>query len=220
MTEPPESPRKALEEVIAWATGSDFTSDVIQAKAAYLERTGQVFDDDRQLESRLAAFLEHYVCDRVAPHWQLTPARARYELSLRTESPERARAFRSVTETIYGLFEVRKIDPENIRLRSLFGRIDFVVTEHRHLVGLAVADVLECRLLPLGGQYFLTPTTCFHPHEAATLIQAEAKRRLAASTPSAPADELVFDCAGKSLKVDRYRQISIANIYTFSSRPG
>jgi hypothetical protein len=160
----------------------------------------------------MAAFLEHYVCDRPAPHFEgRTPARARYEQALREEVPERAAAFRALTETLPGLFEVRKIAPGEVRLQGLFTGITSDVTERRHIVGLQVGDVLEARLIPFGGHLHFSGAYVFHPHEAAALIKAEAKH--------APDERaLVEDCAQRALKVERYRQIAVEKIYDFAAR--
>ncbi len=210
------APHPFLEELIAFATPEATKPDLLEAKTEWFEKNGAVFDEDRQLEQRMAGFLEHYACDRVAPHFGKTPARQRYEQSLREDVPERAAAFRAFTETIHGIFEVRRITEGEVRLRGLFSGITFDVTERRHIVGLGVGDVLEARLIPFGGHLHFSPSYCFHPHEAAKQIKAEAKRRLKEGT----AEELAFvqDCAQRALKVERYRQIAVEKIYDFGAR--
>ncbi len=208
-------PQPVFDELVAWATPDDRKADVIGAKAEWLEKTGEVFDDDRQLELRMTAFLEHYVCDRVAPALGTTPALARYELALKTETPARAAAFRSFTETIHGLFEVRRLKPGEVRLRSLLTHVDFDVTERRQLLGLSVSDVLEIRIVPyLGGFHFLQ-SYCWHPRAAGPLLRAEAARRRKTGESEL---ELIWDAALRSMKVERYRQIAVEKIYDFSSK--
>jgi hypothetical protein len=210
------TPQPWLEQLIAWATPPETTDDLVAARKEYFAHTGEVFDDDRQLEQRMAAFLEHYVCDRVAPHYGVTPARARYLEALKDETPERAAAWRAFTETHHGLFEVRKLKGPDLRLKGLFSGVDHDITERRQLVGLAVGDVLECRLVPFAGYLHFSPAWIFHPHEAAKAIKAEARRLQKAG----PVDEAGFvaDCSQRSLKAERYRQIAVEKIYDFSSR--
>ncbi|MFO0595993.1 MAG: hypothetical protein U0228_11830 [Myxococcaceae bacterium] len=210
------APHPFLEELIAWATPEATKPDLLEARAEWFKRTGEVFEEDRQIELRMSGFLEHYVCDRLAPHHGRTPARARYEESLRTEAPERAAAFRALTETVHGLFEVKKISPGEVRLRGLFNGIVTDVTERRHIVGLAVGDVLEARLIPFGGHFHFSASYVFHPHEAAKQIKVEAERAAKEGSPSEA--ELTDDCAQRSLKVERYRQIAVEKIYDFGAR--
>ena len=210
------SPQAFLEELIAFATPDATKPDLLAARAEWFEKNGEVFEEDRQLEQRMAAFLEHYVCARPAPHFSVTPARARYEQSLKEDPPERAAAFRSLTETIHGLFEVSRLGKGEVRLRGLFSGIRFDVTERRQIVGLTRGDVLEARLIPFGGHFHFSPSYCFHPHEASAQIKVEAKRLLKAG----PVDEQAFvqECARRSLKVGRYRQIAVEKIYDFQAR--
>jgi hypothetical protein len=210
------APHPFLDELIAWATPEATKADLLAARADWFAKNGEVFEEDRQIELRMSAFLEHYVCDRTAPQFGRSPARARYEQALQTEVPERAAAFRAFTETVHGLFEVKKISNGEVRLRGLFSEITSDVTERRHIVGLAVGDVLEARLIPFGGQLHFSSSYVFHPHEAAPLIRAETKRVLAIGT--ADEEALVQECAQRSLKVDRYRQIAVEKIYDFASK--
>lgn len=211
-----EAPHPYLEELIAFATPESSKADLLAARARWFEKNGEVFEEDRQLEQRMAGFLEYYVCDRVAPHLGMTPARARYELALKEDSPTRAAGFRALTETLHGVFEVRRIAKGLVRLRGLFSGITWEVTERRQIVGLLVGDVLEARLIPLAGPLYFSPSYCFHPHEATGQLLAEAKRRIKIGT----VDEMAFvqDCAQRSLKVGRYRQVAVEKIYDFSGR--
>ena len=210
-------PQSVFDELVTWATPEEVKPDVIAAKAEWVLKTGEVFDDDRQLELRMAAFLEHYVCDRLSPALGKTPAQARYELALKTETPQRALAFRAFTETIHSLFEVRKLSVGGVRLRTLFTQVDIDVSERRHLVGLSVGDVLEIRLVPSARGFHFLPSYCWHPRAAGKLIRQEAARRR--KTGESELD-LIWDAALRSLKVERYRQIAVEKIYDFSANGG
>lgn len=211
-----QSAQPWMEELIAWATPEARKDDLLLARKDFFRRTGEVFDDDRVLEMRMSAFLEYYVCDRLAPHLGSTPARSRYLEALKVENPERAAAWRAFTETVHGLFEVKKLSSGSARIRGLFSRLDFDVSERRQLVGLAEGDVLECRLIPFGGAWGFSSAWCFHPHQTAKLIRSHAENLRGSSA----IDEAAFvdDCAHRALKVERYRQIAVEKIYDFNNR--
>lgn len=209
------APHPFLDELIAWATPEASKDDLLAARGTWFGRSGEVFEEDRQIELRMMGFLAHYTCDRVAPHLGKTPARARYEQALREETPERAAAFRAFTETSHGLFEVKRIARGQVRVRGLFSGLTWDVSERRQMVGLQVGDVLEARLIPFAGHVHFAPAYCFHPHEAAPLIKARVRRVLKEGGAEA---DFVADCAQRSLKVDRYRQIAVEKIYDFDAR--
>src|SRR6476660_1724343 len=139
-----------LDALIAWASAEERKPDLVEAKAEYFKLTGEVFEDDKSFEMRMASFLDYYLFDRVSPKSGKTPAQEYFELQ-QSQSPEQASAYRSFTETLHGLFEVRKLGKGMVRMRELFSGKDHDVTERRQLAGLEKGDILEARLIPFGG---------------------------------------------------------------------
>lgn len=204
-----------LDQLIAFASNEDRKPDLLAAKAEYFQRTGEVFEDDKQFEMRMASFLDHFLFDRLRPESGKTPAQELLEARSAVDPGEVA-AFRSFTETVHGLFEVRKIKPGIVRLRELFGGKEFDVTERRHTVGLEKGDVLEARLIPFDGALVFSSAFCFHPREAVKAIKKEVKRRKKVMPDALPL-ELTWEAAKRALKADRYRQIAVDKIYDFES---
>ena len=205
-----------LDQLIAFASHEDRKPDLLAAKAEYFQRTGEVFEDDKQFEMRMASFLDYYLFDRKQPEGGKTPAEEFLDGRTAAGDAAEVAAFRSFTETVHGLFEVRKIKPGVVRLRELFGGKEFDVTERRHTVGLEKGDILEARLIPFDGALVFSSAFCFHPREAAKSIKKEVKRRKK-EMPDAPPMELTWEAAKRALKADRYRQIAVDKIYDFES---
>jgi hypothetical protein len=202
------------DELVVWATPEASKADLIEAKRAYFASTGEVFEDDKQFEMRMASFLEHYVLDRPSPSLGLTPARACYLAKIAEGTPERSIALRALTETVHALFEVKKLEPGKIRVVNLFSDVEYAVTERRHFAGLTKRDVLEARLVQHEQAWFFTTASCWHPPLAAPLLVKEAKKRRKKNGNQPPV-ELIAEAAQRSLKADRYRNIAIEKIYDF-----
>ena len=205
-----------LDQLIAFASTEERKADLLAAKSAYFQRTGEVFEDDKQFEMRMASFLDFYLFDRKRPESGKTPAEELLEQKSRDPDPEAPAAFRSFAETVHGLFEVRKVKPGTIRLRELFSAKDYDVTERRHTVGLEKGDILEARLIPFDGALVFSAAFCFHPREAAKAIKKEVKRRKKL-LPDTPPVELTWEAAKRAIKAERYRQIAVEKIYDFES---
>lgn len=204
-----------LDQLIAFGSEEPRKPDLLAARAEYNRLTGEVYEDDKSFEMRMASFLEFYLMDRAAPSGK-TPAQELY-LSHASQGPsDVANAFRSFTETIHGLFEVKKLRKDVVRLRELYSGKDYDVTERRQLAGLDKGDILEARLIPYSGLLLFSPAFCYHPREAAKLILKEVKRRRK-KEPSRSPKELVWECAKMALKTDRYRQIAVERIYDFEN---
>src|SRR4051812_4649476 len=52
------------EQVVRFASEAPLAAEVIQARAEYVHRTGELFESDPAYERRIAAFLEWYALDR------------------------------------------------------------------------------------------------------------------------------------------------------------
>ncbi|MBL8954175.1 MAG: hypothetical protein JNK82_25585 [Myxococcaceae bacterium] len=201
------------EELVKWATPEVRQAELLEARSEFFKLTGEVFDDDRQLEMRMASFLEHYVFDRVSPNRGKTPARELFE-KLQVEDAAKAPLFEGFTQTMHGLFEVRKLGQGFVRVRELFDGDDHEVTERRMLAGLNKGDIVTARLIPHLGSLWFSAAFVYHPPGSFKSILKEVKRRRK-QEPARPRTELIYDCARRSLKADRYRQIAIEKIYDF-----
>ncbi|MBJ6762669.1 hypothetical protein JGU66_18035 [Myxococcaceae bacterium JPH2] len=213
----PLSYQPYLDQLIAFGSEEPRKADLLVAKAEYFRLTGEVFEDDKLFELRMASFLDYYLYDRVSPQTGKTPAVELYEARVQNTAPEEVNAFRSFTETVHGLFEVRKLGKGMVRLRELFSGKDFDVTERRHVAGLETGDVLEARLIPFGGHLLFSSAFCYHPSAVVKSIKAEVKRRKK-KEPERPAKELVWECARRALNTERYRQLAVEKLYDFEQK--
>lgn len=213
----PLSYQPYLDQLIAFGSAESRKADLLEAKAEYFRLTGEVFEDDKLFELRMASFLDYYLYDRVSPATGKTPAVEFYEQRLANTPPEESNAFRSFTETVHGLFEVRKLAKGLVRLRELYSGKDFDVTERRHIAGLETGDILEARLIPFGGHLLFSSAFCYHPRVAVKPIKAEVKRRKKKEPQRTP-NELVWECARRALNMERYRQLSVEKIYDFEQK--
>jgi hypothetical protein len=174
-----------------------------------------VFEDDKSFEQRMASFLDYYLFDGASAQGR-TPAMEFFEQQIASASEPAVSAYRGFTETLHGLFEVRKLGKGRVRLRELYSGKDFDVTERRNLPGLEKGDILEARLIPFAGHLLFSGAFCYHPKAASSLIRKEVKRRKK-KQPEKSAKELAWECAKRALKVDRYRQIAVDKIYDFQN---
>lgn len=214
--DPPASYQPFLDELTAFASGEARKEDLLAAKKEYFEQTGEVFEDDKQFELRMASFLDYYLFDRTSPLTGRTPAQELFEIKGR-EAPDQANGFRGFTETLHGLFEVRKLGKGVVRLRELFSGKDYEVTERRQLAGLEKGDILEARLIPTSGHLLFSQAFCYHPRDATAPILKEIKRRKKKEPHRSP-KEMAWECARRALKTDRYRQIPVERIYDFEGK--
>lgn len=206
-----------LDRLIEFGTTEERKEDLLAAKAEYFRLAGEVHEDDKSFDTRMAAFLDWYLFDRVAPANGRTPAAEFCEVHGEALPEDERAIFRGFTETRHGLFEVRKIGKGIIRLRDLETAKDHDVTERRQVAGLEKGDVIEARLIPVGGHLLFSSAFVWHPKEGTRAIFKEIKRRRK-KEPDRPFQDIVWDTSRMALKVDRYRQIPIDRIYDFEQK--
>src|SRR3982074_1086109 len=123
-----------LDELIAFASSESRKPALLAAKAQYYRLTGEVFEDDKFFDQRMASFLDFYLFDWAGAQGK-TPALEFFEERSSTAAETAIGAYRSFTETLHGLFEVRKLGKGSVRLRDLYSGKDYEITERRQLAG-------------------------------------------------------------------------------------
>ncbi len=205
-----------LDELIAFASSESRKSALLAAKAEYFRLTGEVFEDDKVFEQRMASFLDFYLFDWPGSQGK-TPASEFFAERSASAAESAIGAYRSFTETLHGLFEMRKLGKGSVRVRELYSGKDYEVTERRQMAGLEKGDILEARLIPFAGHLLFSGAFCYHPKAATSAIRKEVKRRKK-ENPGGSGKELAWECARMALKVERYRQISVDKIYDFANK--
>lgn len=206
-----------LDRVVAYATGPAFQDEVALARKEFFSRTGgEVFEDDRSVESRLTSFLDWYLFDRPLRGQGVPPVEAFLVDQADQIRPEELPGFRDLTRQIHGLFEVRRpLKNERLKVRELCTGKDYEVHERRQLAGIEKGDLFEARLIPSGELLQFSASFCHHPRAARRAILAEVKRRR--KSGSIDRADFLHLLSAMALKYERYRNVVVGAIYSFGS---
>ncbi len=205
-----------LDALIAFASADAYKDELLKAKAHYFQKTGEIFEDDRSFEMRMASFLDFYVFDWPIPPHQRTPAQV--FLDQRSQAPDAEKEIlRGLTNTRHSLWEVRKLGKDQIRVRDLFDGKDVEVRERRQPAGLHKGDYIEARLIPVGEHLMFSQAFIYHPEDVRKNIAAEIKR-LKKHEPAFDRREFIWTLGKMRLKLERYRNISPVDIYSFDRK--
>jgi hypothetical protein len=206
-----------LDRVSDWATSDAFREELARARKDFFARTGgEVFEDDKSVESRLAAFLDWYLLDRPLEGRNLTPAAAFLQDHRAELAPEDQAIHETLTKTIHGIFEVRRLaKKERLKVRDLCSLLEYEVFERRQMVGLQKNDIFEARLISSGQDLTFSSAFCYHPREVRKAILAELKRRR--KLGPIDATSFVHQLSGMALKYERYRNVAVESIYAFGN---
>lgn len=197
-------------------------ADLVRAREEYFGRTGgEVHEDDRCYEQRMQAFFNWFLFDR-----KQADGSTAVEKFLREKGAELPRKDKDVllgcTQSKLGLYEYRgtrgffsRPAKGQVRVRDAITGDDFDVTERRQMHGLEIGDLFEARLVPVNRTYHFSTSFTYHPREVFPAIRREVKRRKRAGAVDARA--LVWELERMSLQHERFKNVSVENIYNFET---
>jgi hypothetical protein len=206
------------ERLLSWASAPPREQELLQAKRQHFERYGEPHEEDRSFEVRVNGMLDAYLYQYRPGGGGATTVERFVEAEGASLSPAEVEAYRSLAQSVHGLFEVRKIKDGQVRLRDVFTGRDIDVTERRQVAGLDKDDLLEARLLPFEGALLFSGAFLYHPREARKAILAEVKRMRKAAPKGATIDvePFIAQLSRMALKLERYRNVRLESIYDFS----
>jgi hypothetical protein len=220
----------SLDRLVELATAEPYKEQVVAARAEFFARRGgEVFEDDKSMESRLASFLEWYVFDRPLDGKGVPPSEVFLLETSATLSQDEHQDWLDLTRTVHGLFELkRRPKGERLKVKEHCRNVEFEVLERRQMPGLDRGDLFEARLIPHRGELLFSSAFCYHPRQARKAILAEVKRRKAAAAAATGQKKarlvrieegpLLDLLSSMALKVERYRNVTVEAIYDFEGR--
>lgn len=205
-----------LDRMTAWATGPDRQDEILRAKEQYRQATGEFHEEDRSFEPRMAAFLEYYLFDRPLEREGVPPVQAFLDANRAELPPEDLPHYEALTQSLHAIFEVRKLGTKHgLRIREVLSGQDYDIYERRELVGLNKGEVLDARIVRWDEEsWVFTGAFLYHPVEARKAVLKEAKRRKKQQPDTTPL-QFAWELARLALKMERYRNVAVDNIYKF-----
>jgi hypothetical protein len=207
------------ERLLSWASADPQDPLLLAARQDHFARYGEPHEEDKSYERRMNGMLEAYLFD-----WRPSPgaptALERFLVARGDDLPaEELAAFRALGANRHGLFEVRRMEPGQVRLRDVFTGEEIEVTERRQVAGLAKGDLLEARLMPFDGQLWFSGAFLYQPREARARVLAEVKRLKKAAGKHGRPDlaGLLAALSRMAFKLERYRNVRLESIYDFSA---
>lgn len=206
-----------LEKVAAWATGPERQEEILRARHEFRLHTGDFHEDDKSFEARMAAFLEYFLLDRPLDDLGITPVQTWLDAHAAALDAAERPHYEALTRSVHGVFEIRKLGTRHgLRIRELISEEDYEIYERRELVGLEKGDIFDARIVPWDEEsWVFTGAFLYHPVEARKPVRKEARRRRKAGGDAASPSAFAWDLARLLLKFERYRNVSVENIYRF-----
>ena len=167
--------KDSIEYLIKIATNPPYSNNLLAARQEYQKYAGDIFDDDKSYENRMALFLEWYIFDRIEPAHDQTVL----ELIINNDKGETLDPLKNINEFIshiHSLFIIKKIKDHSVKVINLFDNEQYNVVEPLGKLYFSKNSIFEGRILAYENSYYFTGNFCFHPEGSKKFIKSEIKK--------------------------------------------
>ena len=168
--------KETLDNLIKIATSDLFSENILEARNEYKIKTGNVYEDDKSYESKMALFLDWYIFSRIDLKSKKTTLEKIIERDKEILSTNILKAFEGFTKSIHGIFMAKKIKDHSAQVINLFDKKKYEVVEPIQKFYFQKNEIFEGRLLSFNNIYYFTGNYCFHPKDSYKYIQQEVKK--------------------------------------------
>ena len=168
--------RKTLEQLFEFVAQHIPSEQIMMAKKEYQKTTGEIYEDDKSYNSRMALFLEWYLLDQYEPGTRQTVLENIIEDNSSSWTPDRLESYKDVSKNIQALFEIKKVRDNSVTVLDLFADEKYQIEEEDSKLAFRKNDIFQGRIVPHNDKYFFTGNFCFHPNNTQRYIKGEAKK--------------------------------------------
>ena len=167
--------REILEQLFEFAAKDIPSNQILEAKKAYQKETGEIYEDDNSYNSRMALFLEWYLFDDYKVEKAKTPLETLIEENPEVWDSDKLEIYKSFTKSIQGLFIVKQVKKETVKVINLFADETYLVQEKDSRLIFRKNDIFQGRLIFFQEQFHFTGNFCFHPEKTHKYVKQEVK---------------------------------------------
>ncbi len=168
--------RETLEQLFEFVAQHIPSEQIMVAKKEYQKTTGEIYEDDKSYNSRMALFLEWYLLDQYEPGTRQTVLENIIEDNSFSWTPDRLESYKDVSKNIQALFEIKKVRDNSVTVLDLFTDEKYQIEEEDSKLAFRKNDIFQGRIVPHNDKYFFTGYFCFHPNKTQRYIKGEAKK--------------------------------------------
>ena len=168
--------RETLEQLFEFVAQHIPSEQIMMAKKEYQKTTGEIYEDDKSYNSRMALFLEWYLLDQYEPGTRQTVLENIIEDNSFSWTPDRLESYKDVSKNIQALFEIKKVRDNSVTVLDLFTDEKYKIEEEDSKLAFRKNDIFQGRIVPHNDKYFFTGYFCFHPNKTQRYIKGEAKK--------------------------------------------
>ncbi len=167
-----ESLRYLLEKILIKFSEKDFYDQLLAAKEYYFQKTGKVFEEDEDYESRMAAFNDWYVLE----YKQDSTDQTCFEQYCAEKEPM-PEIVTAIEETNHSLFEYTGTSFKGLHvLKDILHDEKITLAKSHPALSLLKGDMFIGRTVKYRDEFYLYNGLRVMPKDAASILKKEAKK--------------------------------------------
>ncbi|MDC1153323.1 hypothetical protein OAT06_04900 [Nitrospinaceae bacterium] len=164
-----------LEQLFEFAAKTIPEEQILAAKQTYQMETGTIYEDDKSYNSRMALFLEWYLCNNCAPKSSKTVLEVLLENNSEEYNSEKLTFYKSISESIQSLFFIQKVNNDSVKAINLFTDEVYLAQVKDSRLIFRKKDIFQGRIINFQKYFQFTGNFCFHPEKTHKYIKSEIK---------------------------------------------
>lgn len=230
-----ESLRYLLEKVLIKYSEKDFYDQLLEAKDFYFQRTGKVFEEDEDYESRMAAFNDWYVLEyRPSSSNDLNKASSKENtgddrgqesptffekyLSDHEALPEIIEAIKGTTHSLFE-YTGTSFKGQHV-LKDILHDEKIILAKTHPAPSLVKGDMFIGRIVKYLDEYYLYNGLRVMPNDAASILKKEAKKIRKAHKKNEEGraqseEKFLFLAESHKTKWQHYGHVNVEKIFVF-----
>ncbi len=168
--------KESLDQLFEYVAKHIPSDQIMLGKKEYQKTTGDIYEDDKSYNTRMALFLEWYLLDYYAPGKDRTVLETIIEENPVSWVQDSLEAYKAISNNIQALFEVKKVRDNMVIVLDLLTDEKYQVYEEDSKLVFRKNDIFQGRIAFYQEKYFFTGYFCFHPNKTQRYIKSEAKK--------------------------------------------
>ena len=212
---PTASVSAALDRVLDFIDKSPLKHEIAKAREEFFAELDPSLISDDIAGFALLLFQDWFLFERPLEGLGITPVKAFYREFSPALSPEEDVLFFGLTQTVYGVFRLKRIRSSSVVLASLVDKKVFSVFDPVP-EGFRTENYISARLVDAGDKHLFCPAVCFHPKSQAENI----RRWIEQLKGTAELTRFLLDLAYVNLKTKLYPEVDPDLFYRELFREG
>lgn len=200
-----------LEKIFRFFDREPYSNEIGKAKKDYFDRIGQVFEDDKIFEMRLASFFDWFIFERPMDGIGLPPIRVYYHAKEKLLREDERADLECFLNTVWSLFMVNGKSSKGWEIADLYDSKVYVLPYATDLDYIGSGSVVEGRLVDFRGSWMFTEPALPHPKEVTGFIEKESKKQRAGTREAFK--NFLITLAEMSIRAYRYKHLKVNEVY-------